>query len=77
MWKSAIANFRSWKTTAVGLLGCVVVLLDALHKCADGNVATNPDWNVVVAAFTTLWLAWHARDADKTDQQSGLRPEKK
>lgn len=77
MWKSITIGARSWKTTVVGVLLALAAVIQDVVSVLDDDALTNPDWNktiTLVAAAIALLLA---RDADKSDQDSGVRPENK
>jgi len=60
----------SWKTTLGGIVAFIAILAPQLQTLLDSDAATNPDWNLIVAAASALMAALFARDADKSTEQS-------
>lgn len=54
----------SWKTTIAGIVAFLSVLFTQLNLLFDNDAATNPDWNMVVAAAAILVGLFVARDSD-------------
>ncbi len=70
MFRKAIVN---WKTTVGGIIAAVAVILNEVNLFFDNDAATNPDWNIVVAAVAAIWVALNIRDADKSSQDNEIR----
>lgn len=64
---------KSWKTTALGILGAIAVLAPALHTQFDGDPTTVvASWGTVLAAAAAqLGLGAFARDHGVTSEQAG------
>lgn len=58
----------SWKTTTAGVIGFLVVALQAAQMLLDGDATTNPDWNLVAVAFMAMVTAITAKDGDKSTE---------
>jgi hypothetical protein len=41
-----------------------------MQTLLDNDAATNPDWNLIIAAASALMAAIFARDADKSTEDS-------
>ncbi len=61
----------SWKTSTASISGLVVLVAATLKQLTDGDVNTNPDWNIVVPLFITSLTGIFARDNDKSSEQVG------
>ena len=67
------SGLASWKTTVLGIIGFVMVLLpNASEFLADGNFE-NVDVKAVVAAFGTMMALFFARDGDKSSEDVGAK----
>jgi len=62
------------KTTVASILAAVTVIFGAVREVIDGDPMTNPDWNVVVPVVIAALGLLFSRDADKSSQDSGVRP---
>ena len=65
---------KSWKTSAAGIAAILVALGGAVQVLFDGNPATNPDWNVTVAAVLAGVGLMTARDNKVTSESAGAKP---
>lgn len=68
--KLSLSN--SWKTTVTGILAILVAVGGAAIKLLDGSAATNPDWEVVMAAIMAGLGLIFARDNNVTSKDIGL-----
>ena len=64
----------SWKTTAGGISGILVVVFGAVQLMLDGKPETNPDWTLVIGAITAGIGLIFARDNNKTSEQVDAGP---
>ena len=66
-------KYLSWKTTAAGI-GMIVTALFTmiLQPLTDSDPATNPDYNVAIAAIIAGVGLLFARDNDKTSEEIQL-----
>ena len=60
----------SWKTTVGGIVAFIAILAPQMQTLLDNDAATNPDWNLIIAAGSALMAALFARDADKSTEDS-------
>jgi len=60
----------SWKTTVGGIVAFIAILAPQMQTLLDNDAATNPDWNLIIAAASVLMAALFARDADKSTEDS-------
>ena len=71
-------NFRAMLTSRNTTLAGIALLLIAagtlVGAYADGDPSTQPDWNLFVAEMIAAVGMFSARDADKSSQDSGVRP---
>lgn len=73
--KTLAAGTRSWKTTALGIIGGLVVLLNSATAVLDTDPATTFDLNQVseaVVGITMILWGLLSRDADKSSRESGV-----
>lgn len=61
-------NFKSWKTTAAGILGGIGLLATQLGNLADNDPATLFDYKVALMALGMLGIGFFARDGDKSSE---------
>lgn len=64
---------KSWKTTASGVAGVVIIIASAVQALFDDNVLTNPDWEVVITALVTSFGLIFARDNKVTSEDVGAK----
>ncbi len=67
-------NLASWRTSLAGFLAVVAVAIPTVKAAIDGDPATVPDWQIVVAAFGTFVVSLLARDNKTTSEQAGAKP---
>ncbi|MCP4953961.1 MAG: hypothetical protein GY922_19150 [Proteobacteria bacterium] len=60
---------NNYKTTVAGIVAFLAVLAPQMEKLFDSDAATNPDWNLIIAAGAALAAAIFAKDADKKDKK--------
>lgn len=53
------------KTTLAGIVAFIAILAPQMQTLLDNDAATNPDWNLIVAAGSALLAAFFAKDAEK------------
>lgn len=61
--------FKSWKTTAVGIVGGGILLLTSI------NDMLSSDQVEALAAAVVAFIGILAKDGDKSSQDVGIRPE--
>lgn len=64
---------KSWQTTAAGVITALIAILSAVGAIIDGDPATNPNWEMTVAAVTTAIGLILARDNNKTSESVGAK----
>lgn len=57
---------KSWKTTTLGVLTIVTAVAGAVMALIDGNPATNPNWETLIAAVTAGIGLIMAKDSNVT-----------
>ncbi len=67
------ASVKSWKTTIVGLMTMITLSWAQIALLLDNDVATNPDWNIVVGAVFAFVLGLLARDNDVDSESAGAK----
>ena len=72
---------KSWKTTAVAIIGGLIIILTALSALLDGNPETTVNTGEVMTAIGTIFgvigVGWFARDNDKSSESVGAKPKPK
>jgi len=66
----------NWKSSLLGIITGLIVLLAAARTLVDNDPETNPDISTVAEAVTGIAIIiWGiiTRDADKSSQDSGIR----
>lgn len=64
---------KSWKTTGAGLASLVTLIATTAKQLLDGDVSTNPDWNLVLPLIFTSIVGLFARDKNVTSEQQGAK----
>jgi hypothetical protein len=62
---------KSWKTSVTGIASVLIAVAGAVQLIFDGDPATNPDWNVTVAAVVAGIGLMTARDNSVTSEAAG------
>ena len=60
---------KSWETTLAGLGALLVAVGVTLKYQFDGDIATVPDWDLVIVAAIAFVGLWRARDNNKTSEK--------
>ena len=63
----------SWRTTALGALTILGVLVAAGKTLVDGDPLTNPDWPMVISGCMGGFGLIQARDNKVTSEQAGAK----
>lgn len=67
-----LKNFtKSWKTTWAGILQFSAIVSTQVGFLFDADLATNPDWGLIVASLITLVGLLTARDSDVSSEEAG------
>lgn len=73
MAQALAKGMKSWKTTAAGIVGALMVALPQIQTWLDEDPATSPDWMVVVGAIAVAFGFSMARDSDKSSEDVGAK----
>lgn len=65
------ADLKSWKTTLLGVVAGLMLLLPQVKAVLDDDPKTVIDYNIVVAALGTMGIGVAAKDGDKTSEDVG------
>ncbi len=57
---------KSWKTTAVGVIAGLILILPQIKALIDNDPATICDWNIVMAGVGAIIFGSVAKDGDKS-----------
>ena len=64
---------NSWKTTGLGIVTILMAIAGAAKMLLDGDAATTPDWNAVIAAVIAGFGLIIARDNNRTSESVGAK----
>jgi hypothetical protein len=64
---------KSWKTTAVGILTGVGIIVTQLAAIIDSDPETVLSWEALAAGLAALGIGWFARDNDKSSEDVGTK----
>jgi len=63
----------NWKTTSAAIAAFLAIMMPQVSMWFDGDAATNPDWNILIAAVGVLLTGIFARDADKSSRDNKIQ----
>ena len=63
---------KSWRTTALGVIAALIVLLTQAQAMLDDDPATGINWTAISAALTAVGLGF-ARDNNVTSEDAGAK----
>lgn len=64
---------RSWRTTTLGVLGALAILIGQVQALLDDDPSTTVEFEAVLAALGVLGLGVAARDNGVSSQDVGIR----
>lgn len=64
-----IANIKSWKTSTLGAGALIPTVAGVLKDLTDGDVLTNPDWNIALPLICTGLIGLFSKDGDKSSKE--------
>ena len=62
-------NLKSWKTTALGIISGLLVILPQLQNLLDGDPATTFSETVFMTGLALMGLGVASKDGDKSTEQ--------
>lgn len=68
---------KSWRTTTLGIIAFIAMLLAGVTALLDDDPETNPDWDGILATGAVALALVTARDNKVSSQDVGIRPEEK
>ena len=68
---------KSWRTTILGLLSCLILVVPQLQLLCDGNAGTIADLNVIATGLLTALGLGMARDNSVTSESASAKKIKK
>ncbi len=68
---------KSWRTTILGLLSCLILVVPQLQLLWDGNAGTIADLNVIATGLLTALGLGMARDNSVTSESASAKKIKK
>ena len=64
---------KSWRTTVLGIIAALVILLTQAQAVLDDDPGTGVDWTKVAEALAILGIGVVARDNKVTSEQAGAK----
>ena len=69
----ANAAAKSWRTTALGFIGGLMLLLPEIQAVLDTDPGTNPAYQAIIAALALMGLGINTRDHSVTSEKAGAK----
>jgi len=63
----------SWRTTILGLIAGLMLLLPQIGAVVDTDPDTNPDYQAIIAAISIMGFGGLARDGSVSSEQTGIK----
>lgn len=63
----------SWKSTAIMILGALIITLQNAEALIDGDNSTIVNVEALITAWAAVFAIFMTRDADKSSQDAGIR----
>lgn len=64
---------NSWKTTILGIIAGLMLLLPQIAAVLDDDPLTNPSYETIIAALSLVGVGVSARDNNQTSEQVGAK----
>ena len=64
---------KSWHTTAVGVIGGLLIALPQIQNLLDSDPETAFVWSVFVTGLTAMGIGIFAKDGDKSSEDVGVK----
>ncbi len=64
----------SWKTTVIGVVTGLVIVLTQVKNLIDGDPSTAFDMNIMLGGLGVMGIGMFARDNNKTSEAAGAKP---
>lgn len=65
-------DLKSWKTTALGFISGLLIILPQIQNLLDGDPETVFSETVCMTGFALMGFGIAAKDGDKTSKELGL-----
>jgi hypothetical protein len=66
--ESVLVNLRSWKTTVLGFIAGLLVVLPQIVNALDGDPNTIFSWDTFLTGLGLMGLGYFAKDGNKTSE---------
>jgi len=63
----------SWKTSALGIIAGIMLILPQVSAVFDNDPETVPQWNGIMAGLAAMGLGIASRDGDKSSEDVGAK----
>lgn len=67
----------SWRSSVLGIITGVTLLLGEIKTLIDSDPLTNPQYAIIAAAVTGIWMSLQIRDNVVADEQAGTTSRKR
>ena len=64
---------KSWKTTALGILTGIGILITQVVAVLDNDPETVLEISIVIAGLSAMGFGWFARDDNVTSESAGAK----
>lgn len=65
-------DFKSWKTTALGFISGLLIILPQIQNLLDGDPETVFSETIFMTGFALMGLGIASKDGDKSSKEIGL-----
>lgn len=63
----------SWRTTVLGIIAGLMLLLPQIGAVVDDDPQTNPQWEQIIAALSAMGIGVSARDNKVASERAGAK----
>lgn len=67
-----IKDLKSWKTTVLGIISGLMIILPQIQNLLDGDPETVFSETILMTGFALMGLGIASKDGDKTSKELGL-----
>lgn len=67
-----ITDLKSWKTSILGIIAGLLIILPEIRNFLDGNPETMLNETVILTGLAMMGIGVSAKDGDKSSKQLGI-----